>query len=155
MTRISILVSLLVVVVIAITAFVYSHENDWTAAGTVCMAGIAGIGIVYSSVTVSLMKDEIRPYVFVDFIIDKDAPSVIDIELRNCGRSSAVNVNIEVVAPEKESEMVDHDVIFRPISEMSIFKNPIQYLPPDKSHTVIRNSRILSYILVAPFSDVF
>lgn len=104
---ISIAIVVLVVAVFVISLVVYSIEQSWTAAGTICMAGIAGIGIVYSSITVSLMKEETRPYVFVDFIIDKNAPSMIDIELINCGKSSAIDVDIKVIAPEIEEEMLN------------------------------------------------
>lgn len=134
---ISIAIVVLVVAVFVISLVVYSIEQSWTAAGTICMAGIAGIGIVYSSITVSLMKEETRPYVFVDFIIDKNAPSMIDIELINCGKSSAIDVDIKVIAPEIEEEMLNKKIILQRISDMSIIKNTIQYLLPGRSHVVM------------------
>ena len=124
------------IVVVIITVAVYCLEKNWTATGTVCMAGIAGIGIIYSSITVSLMKEETRPYVFVDFILDEDAPVLIDVELNNCGKGSAIDVKVKVIAPPNENEMLEKGAIFQRISDMSIFKNKIQYLPPDRSHIV-------------------
>ena len=126
----------LVVIVIAITALVYSIESSWTAAGTVCAAGIAGIGIVYSSITVWLMKEESRPFVFVDFIVDENAPVLIDLELSNCGKGSAIDVSIEVTAPNNEDEMKAKGAIIQCISDMSIINNCILYLPPGRSFDI-------------------
>lgn len=161
-TRVSILIAILTVTVLSISIIIYYQESDWIASGTVCMAGIAGIGIIYSSITVSLMKDETRPYVFVDFVIDKNVPTLIDIELSNCGKSSATDIIIEVIAPNIESEMKEKNAILQPISEMSIFKNTVQYLPPSRSIIVMFGSGHLinqylpfNYTFIIKYKDTY
>ena len=116
-----------------ITAMVHINENNWTATGTIFMAGLAGISIVYSSMTISLMKEEARPNVFIDFVIDEDAPSLIDIEISNYGKGAAYDLKMEVCAPEKEKEMRDNKAIFQTVSSMSIFKNQLHLLGPDRT----------------------
>lgn len=133
---VNIAIGLSVVVVLCVTAWVHYQESNWTATGTVCMAGFAAIGIIYSNITISMMKEENRPYVFVDFVVDNDVPTFIDLELSNYGRSAAQNLSIEVIAPDNEDELLSGMVILQKVSDMSIICNEIHYLPPGRSFFV-------------------
>lgn len=135
--KINELIFVLVIVVLGITFAVHQSESDWTATGTVCMAGLAGIGIVYSNLTIVLMREENRPFVYVNLITDDIYRSMVDVELGNYGKGAACHLSIEISAPEKEAEMVKKKDILQKISDMSIFKEEIHFLPPGKSIKVM------------------
>lgn len=160
--KINALVFILVIVVFSITFAVYRLESDWTATGTVCMAGLAGIGIVYSSLTVELIKEENRPYVYVNFVQDDRQPAMIDVELGNYGKSAACHLSINVSIPEKETEMAEKKDILQKMTSMSIFSEEIRFLPPEKSIKVMYGQgwRIakyfpLEYTFQLSYSDIY
>jgi len=68
-------------------------------------------------------EEDRRPYVFVDFIFDS---SVILLLVKNSGRSGAKNVTFKF-----SPEIVNTEVRNK-ISELSMFKNGIKFLPPSK-----------------------
>lgn len=127
----------LVVIVLALSATIQYYYNDWMTTATVLMAGFAGLGIVYSSITVTLMRGESRPYMFVDFVLDETAPSMIDIELINQGKGSANNIHIKVVSPEKEKTMLENHAVLYEMSKISIFANEIKFCPPERKIRVM------------------
>lgn len=160
--KINAFVFVLVIVVFSITFAVYRIESDWTATGTVCMAGLAGIGIVYSSLTVELIKEENRPYVYVNFVQDDRQPAMIDVELGNYGKGAACHLSIKVSVPEKETEMAEKEDILQKMTSMSIFSEEIRFLPPEKSIKVMygRGDRIgkhlpLEYTFELSYSDMY
>ncbi len=133
----NVVIILFVIATVIVTTIVSFLDSGWTAAGTVCMAGLAVIGVVYTGQTVRLMKAENRPYIFVTFIRDENYHSMIDVELGNCGRGAACNISVKVTAPEKENEMAEKKDILLKMSDMSIFKQEIRFLPPDRSVKVM------------------
>ncbi len=155
-------IATMVVLVFVTTAVVHISESDWTATGTVCMAGLAGIGIVYSSLTVTLMRAENRPHVIVDFVLDRNVPGMIDIELSNHGKGSACQISIEVTAPKEENEMAERNTIIWRMCDAPIFKNEIQFLAPEKSITImygtsymVREYTHLEYTFKLTYKDVY
>ncbi|MDD2626715.1 MAG: hypothetical protein PHI87_04105 [Candidatus Methanomethylophilus sp.] len=135
--RLQYLIAALVIISLGISLYVFFVSSDWIATGTVMLACFGAIGIIYSSVTVAMMKEEKRPYVFMDYISDPNSPSVIDILIQNGGRSSAVDVKVTITPPEQETLMKEKGAIFKLMSEMSIVKNVICYLPPDGERHVM------------------
>lgn len=131
------LIVVLVILSLGISSYVYFVSSDWTATGTVTLACFGAIGIIYSSATIVMMKEEKRPYVFMDYITDPNSPSVIDILIQNGGRSPAVDVKVTITPPEQETIMKEKGAIFNLMSEMSIVKNVICYLPPDGERHVM------------------
>jgi len=128
---------LLVFISLAVSTCVYITSHDWTSTGTVLLACFGAIGIVYSAMTVAMMKEEKRPYVYVDYTLDPNAPTIIDVLIHNCGKTAAFDIKIKVDASEKEHTMLESHAIFAPLSDLSIFKNSIPFLPPDSERRVM------------------
>lgn len=69
-------------------------------------------------------EEDRRPYVFVDFVFDS---SVIMLFIKNSGRNGAKDVSFKF-----SPQLVSTDDKISKLSELSLFKNGIKFLPPDR-----------------------
>lgn len=67
-------------------------------------------------------EEERRPYVYVDFLFDAN---IIFLTIKNAGRNGAKNIKFNFSEPLISSDK-------RKISEIKLFKDGIDFLPPDK-----------------------
>lgn len=125
-----ILVFVSAIAAIAVTIFIYLTSKDWTAAGTVALAGFGAVGIVFNCITLSYMKHDRRPYVYVDLMPMEKSPYLFEVVIGNAGSAPAHNIIIKIEAPETEAEMLKKNAIKSKMAELPIIKNPITFLPP-------------------------
>lgn len=126
-----------VVVSLVFTTIVYLFSKDWTAAGTVALACFGALGTLFSYITLENIKRDKRPYVSIDIIRENLSSPILCVEIRNNGNTPAHNLEITVVPPKNEDEMLEKGAIFKKMSELSIIKCPIRFLTVERGIYVI------------------